>query len=183
MAKALIIVSDGAEETELYAVADILVRADVDVTIAGVEALIFKGSRGLPVGAEVIFSKIINETYDLIYLPGGAGQAATMQDNRMVQDKITEQMEAGRLLAIICASPLALITNQLAKDKVVTSFPTYKDELTPHVKEWVNKRVVVSDNLITSQGPGTAIELGLKLTEILAGSDKRDEVAHSFLVG
>ncbi len=182
MARTLIIVSDGVEEAEMYVVADILVRANIDVTVAGLENQIFKGSRGLPVGAEKIFSKIINETYDLIYLPGGAGQAATMQDNHMVQDMITEQMHSGRLLAIICASPIALIPNKLAQDKKITSSPSYREELIPHVKEWIDAPVVVSGNLITSQGPGTAFELGLTLVETLTDSQTRNSVAQAMLI-
>ena len=44
--------------------------------------------------------------------------------------------------------------------------------------------VVVDENIITSQGVGTAIDFGLKLIEILDGEEKAKEIAdfHSLLI-
>ncbi len=41
--------------------------------------------------------------------------------------------------------------------------------------------VVVDENIITSQGVGTAIDFGLKLIEILDGEEKAKEIADSIV--
>lgn len=41
----------------------------------------------------------------------------------------------------------------------------------------VNSRVVADRNVVTSQGPGTAIEFALALVEQLYGKEKMEEVA------
>lgn len=43
-------------------------------------------------------------------------------------------------------------------------------------------RVVVSDNVITSQGPGTSLDFALRLGQELYGKEKRDEIAQQMLV-
>lgn len=42
--------------------------------------------------------------------------------------------------------------------------------------QYLDERVVQDGNLITSQGPGTAMEFGLKLVELLVGKQKADEM-------
>ncbi len=41
--------------------------------------------------------------------------------------------------------------------------------------------VVHDGKVVTSRGPGTTMDFALKLIEILAGKDKRDEVASGLL--
>lgn len=44
------------------------------------------------------------------------------------------------------------------------------------------ENVVVDGNVITSQGPGTALHFSLKLVEILTSKEKAAEVAKALLV-
>ena len=56
--------------------------------------------------------------------------------------------------------------------------PAFKEK----VPERSDARVVVDGKCVTSQGPGTAIEFGLKLAELLVSKEKADEVAKGMLV-
>ena len=51
-------------------------------------------------------------------------------------------------------------------------------------EQWVDKRVVWDPrvNLLTSQGPGTAIDFGLKIIDLLVGREKAYEVASSLVM-
>jgi putative intracellular protease/amidase len=42
--------------------------------------------------------------------------------------------------------------------------------------------VVVDDRIVTSRGPGTAIEFALTLVGLLEGGEARDKVARALLV-
>lgn len=55
--------------------------------------------------------------------------------------------------------------------------PKFREAL-PTVSE---EDVVVSGNLVTSQGPGTALRFALQLGEELYGSEKREQIAKEML--
>jgi putative intracellular protease/amidase len=45
----------------------------------------------------------------------------------------------------------------------------------------VHERVVVDGTLVTSQGPGTALEFALTLVELLVGKEKAQEVKNQLV--
>lgn len=57
--------------------------------------------------------------------------------------------------------------------------PKFRDMLSNAITD---EAVVVSGPLITSQGPGTAIQFALQLGEELYGQEKRMEIAKEMLV-
>lgn len=63
----------------------------------------------------------------------------------------------------------------LIEGRPATAFPAFVSKLSN--KEDVEDRVVKSDNLVTSRGPGTAMEFALQLVASLYGFDKAKEVA------
>lgn len=70
-----------------------------------------------------------------------------------------------------------------AKTARVTSHPSVKKEIEDAGWEYADEseRVVISGHVITSRGPGTAMEFALTIVEVLAGKDKRREVAGPML--
>jgi len=75
---------------------------------------------------------------------------------------------------------VALASNGLIDASAAsTCYPAPKfREMLPSASD---DRVVVSDNLITSQGPGTSLEFALRLGEQLFGKEKRDQIAKEML--
>ncbi len=178
VAECLVVLAPGAEEIETLAVADVLVRAGQQVSVASLTGeLVVPGSRGLPLAAHGTFDAIKDRDFALVYLPGGMRSAQACREDPRVQDLIARQLEAGRLLAIICASVTALVPRRLAARLLVTSYPGVRAEVEPHVRAWRDQAVVEDGNLITSQGPGTAIALGLALARRLAGETTAAQVA------
>jgi len=82
---------------------------------------------------------------------------------------------AGKYVAAICAAPMALHAAGLLQGKNATSFPGVLDQL-PGSHQYCNEGVVVDGNIVTSRGPGTAMDFALTLVELLAGKAKRDQV-------
>ncbi len=64
----------------------------------------------------------------------------------------------------------------------MTGFPTLKDKIP--AEQWQDKRVVwdARVKLLTSQGPGTAIDFGLKIIDLLVGREKAHEVASQLVM-
>lgn len=181
MPTVLVILAPGAEEIETMSVADILVRAGCDVTVAGAEAMQVTGSRGLPLAAHTLLADVAAQAFDCVYVPGGGGSAAFCSENPAVQDVIEGQLASGRWLAIICASPQALVPRQLATDRRVTSYPGVREKIEHAVREWVDDPVVIDGNLVTSQGPGTSFAMGLTLASLLVNAETARQVAAAML--
>lgn len=182
MSRVLVVLAPGAEEIETVTVADVLVRAGCTVTVAHVDAAVVDGSRGIRLGGHAPLHAVAAERYDLVFLPGGKGSAEYCRDDARVQDLIAAQLASGRPLAVICAAALALVPRGLAQGRRITSYPGVRAAVADACAEWVDAPVVRDGNLITSQGPGTALALALTLARDLRGADVAEEVAAAMLV-
>lgn len=115
-------------------------------------------------------------------MPGGLGGTDAFIASSLVGDVLKAQESSGRLVAAICAAPLALKAHKIGLGKSITSYPSVKDKLTDDFK-YVDDQIVVQDGqLITSRGPGTAYQFGLKIAEVLVGDEKAKQVASGMLV-
>lgn len=67
--------------------------------------------------------------------------------------KILKKMENdGKLISAICAAPTALLKHEIFLGKKLTSYPSFKDQLSDKYK-YDDESIVVQDgNLITSRG-------------------------------
>lgn len=182
MPNVLTVVAPGSEEIETLTVPDVLVRAGCQVTMAsGTDELVQIGSRKLPLAAEVPLAQVVEQRFDCVFLPGGLGSARFCQQDPTVQALMARQLAAGRWLALICACPIALLPQGLAKGRNLTCYPTRRGELQSQAT-WRDQPVVVDRPLVTSQGPGTAMLLGLELAALLCGRDTARSVAKDLLV-
>ena len=178
--KVLVPIADGTEEIEAVCLIDTLRRAGADVTVASVGQLQVAASRGVKIVADALIADCVSVTYDCIALPGGMPGAEHLRDSAPLIAKLKEQKGSGRLYAAICASPAVVLQpHGLLKGVKATCFPSCRDQLDPaHTS---NDRVVVDGQCVTSQGPATALDFALKLTELLFGPDKAQEVAKAML--
>lgn len=166
--KILVPLVDGFEEIEMAAVVDILRRAGIEVTTAGLGGNIVTGAHNIRVSADARLMDINADAFSGIALPGGSpGTENLMRSERVL--KITDDFaKQGKLVAAICAAPRILAKLGLLKERRATVYPGYEKELgKPR-----NDPVVADGNIITSQGPGTATVFALKIVEQLAGKPK-----------
>ncbi|MDD5135262.1 MAG: DJ-1/PfpI family protein [Phycisphaerae bacterium] len=179
--RVLVAVADGIEELEAIAVIDCLRRSGTEVTIASVQNLEITTSRKVKITADCLIADCAGKTYDLIVLPGGLPGAEHLRDNQQLVEMLKAQKLSGRFYAAICASPAVVFAHHgLLDDKKATCYPGMADHL-KH-KDSINQRIVVDGNCITSQGPGTAVEFGIKLVELLFGIEKAHAIASAMLV-
>jgi 4-methyl-5(b-hydroxyethyl)-thiazole monophosphate biosynthesis len=179
--RVLVAVADDIEELEAIAIIDCLRRAGAEVTIASVQKLEITTSRKVKITADCLIADCAGRSYDLIVLPGGMPGAEHLRDNKQLVEMLKAQKLSDRFYAAICASPVVVFAHYgLLADKKATCYPGMADHL-KH-KDAVNLRVVVDGNCITSQGPGTALEFGIKLVELLFGIEKAHAIAAAMLV-
>jgi putative intracellular protease/amidase len=78
---------------------------------------------------------------------------------------LQKQLGSGRTIGAICAAPTVLDRYGLAQGKTITCHPTCRNAI--QKARFSEDRVVRDGLLVTSQGPGTAIEFALNLVELL----------------
>ncbi len=175
MPRVLVCIAPGFEDIEAITPIDVLRRAGCEVVVAGLLAGPITSSRGLTICPDAPLDAIVHEEFDAIVLPGGMPGAAHLRDDPRVIGLLQRHAERNRITAAICAGPIALHQAGLLKDKVVTSHPTVQRDLTD-AAEYSEARVVVDGQVITSRGPGTAMEFAFQLVVALCGADKAAEV-------
>lgn len=179
--KVLILLASGAEEMEVVITADVLRRAGLEVTLAGVEGPApVRCSRGVVLVPDCDLAAVTGD-FDLIVLPGGAEGAKRLGESPRVGALLAEQERKSRLIGAICAAPSALQRHGIGKGKALTSHPSVAAGLREH-GSYREDRVVQDGNLITSRGPGTAFEFALSLVARLLGQPAADALRAPMLV-
>jgi len=176
MSHVLVPLAQGCEELEAITITDLLVRAGIKVTTCGLDNQPVKASRGTTIIADTSIDKVVNETFDLIVLPGGLPGADHLRDNEQLQKLIKKQAQNNRYLAAICAAPKALAQAGALEGKTATGYPGVLAALDNANITVSENAVEIDGNIITSRGPGTAMDFTLTLIELLEGRDKRQEV-------
>lgn len=180
--RALIPVADGTEEIEAVTIIDTLVRAGVDVKVASVmeSGLQVVCSRGVKLVADTMISDCAAESYDVIVCPGGMPGATNLRDSDVLTSMLKQQFSSGKYIAAICAAPAVVFSHHgFTAGRSVTGYPApqFKEKLDGYVED----KVVVDGNIITSQGPGTALAFALQLVHTLVGAEKATALAKEML--
>jgi len=176
MANALIPLAQGCEEMEAVTVVDLLRRAGIDVTTAGLDDRPVHASRGMVLVPDTTLDEALQHSYDIIVLPGGLPGADHLRNDARIIDLLREMAGNGKYTAAICAAPRVLAQAGLLDGKRATSFPGALDGASVPGLEYLEQPVVTDGRVITSRGPGTALDFALELIERLSGKQKRDEV-------
>ncbi|OIQ82061.1 chaperone protein YajL [mine drainage metagenome] len=175
MAKVLVPLAPGCEELEAVTVVDILRRAGVEVITAGLLPGPVRASRGVVLVPDRLLDDVLDQEFDMIVLPGGMPGSAHLKNDSRILALLQSMAAADRYMAAICAAPMALHAAGLLADRRVAGFPGVLEEL-PGSHRYSDDAVVVDGKIVTSRGPGTAIDFALTLVELLAGKTKRDRV-------
>lgn len=177
MKKVLIPLAQGCEELEAITLIDLLRRAEIDVTTAGLKSGSVTCSRNTVIVPDTTLDKILNDQFDLIVLPGGLPGADHLRDDKQMIELLTKQARDNKLIGAICAAPKALAKAGLLENKTATSFPNVLAELNLSNTNISNDAIVHDGNIITSRGPGTAMDFALYLIELLTDKETKLKIS------
>lgn len=176
MASVLVPLAQGCEELEAVTVVDLLRRAGIEVITAGLDAQPVCASRGVKLLPDMTLDAALQQEFDMIVLPGGLPGADHLRNDPRVIALLKKMAASDRYTAAICAAPRVLAHAGILDGKRATSFPgALEIDAVPGL-EYQETAVVMDDKVITSRGPGTAMDFALTLVETLVGRQKRDEV-------
>ena len=175
-----IFLADGFEEIEGLTVVDILRRAGLRVdTVSITGERIIRGSHQIDVQADCLFEEMDFSESDMLVLPGGMPGTRNLMNHKGLQELLRAYHEKGRYIAAICAAPSVFGRLGFLKGRRACCYPSFEEKL--EGAEVVQEPVSVDGHIITSRGMGTAIPFALKLTALLCGEEKADEISRSII--
>lgn len=176
MASVLIPLAQGCEELEAVTIIDLLRRAQILVTTASLDNQPIHASRGTVLIADKYIDDALNDEYDMVVLPGGLPGADNLNEDPRIKRLLLKMSTNNKYIAAICAAPRVLANAGLLAGRRATSYPGTLEKLNLSDVIIDNAAVVIDDKIITSRGPGTAMDFALTLIEKLVGKAQRDAV-------
>ncbi len=176
MARVLVPLAQGCEELEAVTIIDLLRRAGVEVVAAGLDEGLVKCSRGVVLMPDASLDEVLDQSFDMIVLPGGLPGADHLRDDPRIQQLLRQMAEQGRYTAAICAAPKVLASAGVLDGRQATAYPGVLSAEDLPATRVLDEAVVRDGSVITSRGPGTAMDFALSLIEALLGPEQRAAV-------
>lgn len=184
MAKVLIPLGQGFEELEAISVIDVLRRVGCEVILAKVQKdthLVVKSQGNVQIVADVFLDDVKADSFSAVVFPGGLEGTQNLIASARLKEIVQAMDLDSKIVAAICAAPLALFEMGVLKDKNFTCYPSIEKQITnPNYK--MDSNVVQDGNLITSKGPATALEFAFYLAELLVGKESAKKIQQGMLV-
>lgn len=178
MAKVLIPLADGCEEVEAVTLVDLLRRAGIEVVTAGLAAKpqAIRASRGTVLVPDTTLDEAMTQDFDMVALPGGQPGTDNLNADRRIHALLEKMARQEKYIAAICAAPKVLADAGLLKGRRATSFPGSLNPAQLAGVRYEERAVVQDGHILTSRGPGTAMDFALSLIAILTDTATRDRV-------
>ena len=175
-----VFLAQGFEEVEALAPIDLLRRCGKEVITVGVNDNIIVGSHNIPIVTDTITQEIkLDDTLEMIILPGGMPGTINLENNPAVQEAIDFCVKNDKFIGAICAAPSILGHKGILKNKKAVCFEGFENQLEGAD---ISKDSVMADgNIITARGAGVAIQFGLKLVEVLISKERSDTLKAAIL--
>ncbi len=174
-----ILLSNGFEEIEALATADILRRAGLDVKLVSADNTdSVRGAHDITVLTDIMISDI-NKLGDAIILPGGLPGTTNLHKNKAVIELVMRHYNEGKYVAAICAAPSILGDLKILRNRKASCYPSYENELIG--ADVVTDKVAIDGNVITSRAAGTSMDFGFKLVELLVDIETANKLRESML--
>jgi 4-methyl-5(b-hydroxyethyl)-thiazole monophosphate biosynthesis len=120
---------------------------------------------------DYLIDEIDANSFDALAIPGGFEEYNYYQDafDERFLDLIREFNRKDKIIASICVAALPVGKSGVLKNKEGTTYKSIKrqEALKGFGVNVIDKPIVITDNIITSCGPSTAIDVGLLLLELL----------------
>ncbi len=176
MADVLVPLAQGCEELEAVTIIDILRRADIKVVTAGLDGEPVRASRAVTIVPDTTLDRVLGQDFDMVVLPGGLPGADNLNNDERVHQLLKRMAEQGKYVCAICAAPVVLAKAGLLSGKKATSYPGFVDKMGLDDVTYTGAAVEQDGKVITSRGPGTAMDFALTLIEALLGAERRKTV-------
>jgi 4-methyl-5(b-hydroxyethyl)-thiazole monophosphate biosynthesis len=182
MKKVLLLLAQGFEEYEASVFTDVIGWSrvygtePVDLITTGLRNEI-KCTWNFIVKPELDFAKIEVTDYDALAIPGGFEKAGFYEDafDEKFLNLIRQFDNHGKIIAAICVAALPVAKSGVLKNRNATTYDLLNGKRRKELTEFgvivKDEKIVIDENIITSTGPSTAIEVAFILLEMLTDEE------------
>lgn len=184
MKRSYIFLATGFEEIEALATADVLRRAGMEVTLVSIHKdRMVTGANGITVAADIVLAGADLADADWLICPGGMPGAENLFRDTTVVEALKAHASRGGRIAAICAAPAVVLAQAgLLRGKNATCYPGFEDMLASGGANHMAERVVRDGNIITGNGPSSAIPFALAIAAGTVGEKAAMQVSDGMLV-
>ncbi|MEK3882469.1 type 1 glutamine amidotransferase domain-containing protein [Paenibacillus sp. PL2-23] len=152
--KIAFLLADGFEDSEMKNPFDEMVKNGHDTVIIGLRAdEKLTGKQGtISYTSHLGIDEANPKDYAAIIIPGGSSPSKLM-DHPSVQQFVQEADASSITIAAICHGPQILAAAGILEGRTLTSYPGIASEMEKAGGRFIDKKVVVDQNLITSRTP------------------------------
>lgn len=93
------------------------------------------------------------DDFDALVLPGGVANPDALRLDDAAVTLVGDFVASGKPVAAICHAPWTLAEADVLQGRRLTSWPSLQTDLRNAGAEWVDERLVIDGNLITSRKP------------------------------
>ncbi|MBN1406067.1 MAG: type 1 glutamine amidotransferase [Candidatus Omnitrophica bacterium] len=112
----------------------------------------YKSKEGYPAKEELSVKNVRADDFSAVVIPGGYAPDI-LRRHKEVNDFVKDMDKNKKIIACICHGGWVLASAGILKGRTVTGFSAIKDDLVNAGAKFVDKEVVIDDNLITSRNP------------------------------
>lgn len=180
MSKVYVFLADGFEEIEGLTVVDLLRRAKIETEMVSImETKQVKGSHGIEVTADSMFTDNDYVNAELLVLPGGMPGTLNLGNHEGLCELLKKHYAEDKKIAAICAAPSVFGQLGFLNGRIATCYPGFESKLEGAIV--CATKVAVDGNVTTAKGMGAAIDFSLKLIEQLLNKETADEISQGII--
>ena len=180
--KVAILATDGFEQVELTEPKKALESAGATTQIISPKSGEIKGWKFTEWGDKVKVDKTLDQAnpsdYDALVLPGGVMNPDYLRIEPKAVQFVRNFVQSGKPVASICHGPWTLVEAGVVRGKRMTSWPSIKTDLKNAGANWVDEKVVVDGQFVTSRKPDDLPDFSNALIEQIA-VDQHQRMVHA----
>jgi protease I len=170
--KVAILATDGFEQAELMEPKRALDEAGATTHVVSIKSGEIKGWKSKDWGDSIRVDRTVDQVraseYDALVLPGGVINPDHLRTEPKAVEFVKQFVQSGKPVAAICHGPWTLIEAGAVRGRKLTSWPSLKTDLKNAGANWVDERVVLDGNVITSRKPDDIPAFSQKIIEEIA---------------
>jgi protease I len=155
--KVAILAADMVERVELEEPRKALEDAGAETEVVSIHDGEIKAFDHFDPATTIRVDKTVEEVsvdeYDALMIPGGVGNPDQLRGDENAVAFVRDFAASGKPLAVICHGPWVLVEAGVVRGRTVTSWPTLQTDIRNAGGNWVDKKVVVDDGIVTSRKP------------------------------
>ena len=140
------------------------------------------GANGITAVADVVMAGVDFSDADWLICPGGMPGAEHLHNNAALNELLKTHAAKGGRIAAICAAPAVVLAQAgLLEGRKATCYPGFEPLLRQGGATPQQARVVEDGNIITANGPSSAIPFALAIAAATVGKEQAAAIAAGLL--